>query len=149
MTCTVSKAPLSPSLSLYLSLYHAFYICLEPTCTQDCTCTYQLCRLLSSLAAQRESVFVRLILDFFPSFSRSLMEWALLNIGSKFLPNEEQRSLHTNRQTEDIYYNIIILVTMFNIGGRAKSLPRSNDTRDVATQLFYSAVLLKRSYYSH
>ena len=60
-------------------------------------CTYQLDRFLSSLKAQVESVFVRLILDLFPSFTSSLMEVALLNNGRRFLPNEEQRSLYTNR----------------------------------------------------
>lgn len=59
--------------------------------------TYQLDRFLSSLKAQVESVFVRLILDLFPSFTSSLMEVALLNNGRRFLPNEEQRSLYTNR----------------------------------------------------
>ena len=69
----------------------------------DCVYTYQLCRLLSSLVAQTESVFVRLILDFLPSLSRSLMEWALLITGSKFLPNEEQRSLQTDRRYMYMY----------------------------------------------
>ena len=64
-----------------------------------CTLTYQLCcTVFSSLDAQEERVFVRLILDFLPSFSSSLTEWALLNTGSKFLPNDVQRSLHIDER---------------------------------------------------